>query len=88
MEKEKPYKCEVCGKRYKNLNGLKYVSLCKSMKIRDTSLTHIQHKQHSPMCDPDIRAHHQTILSSMMQNPATFLALQQGLPNINEDAML
>ena len=24
MEKEKPYKCEVCGKRYKNLNGLKY----------------------------------------------------------------
>ncbi|KAH6684726.1 hypothetical protein B0J14DRAFT_18020 [Halenospora varia] len=22
--KEKPYKCEVCGKRYKNLNGLKY----------------------------------------------------------------
>ncbi len=26
MEKEKPYKCDVCGKRYKNLNGLKYVS--------------------------------------------------------------
>ena len=24
MEKEKPYKCESCGKRYKNLNGLKY----------------------------------------------------------------
>jgi transcription factor SFP1 len=24
MEKEKPYKCEHCGKRYKNLNGLKY----------------------------------------------------------------
>ncbi|KAK4154736.1 hypothetical protein C8A00DRAFT_14148 [Chaetomidium leptoderma] len=70
MEKEKPFKCEVCGKRYKNLNGLKY------------------HKQHSPMCDPDLRAHHQTILSSMMRDPATFLALQQGLPNINEDTML
>lgn len=27
MEKEKPYKCDVCGKRYKNLNGLKYVSI-------------------------------------------------------------
>jgi transcription factor SFP1 len=27
MEKEKPYKCDNCGKRYKNLNGLKYVSL-------------------------------------------------------------
>jgi len=25
MEKEKPFKCDVCGKRYKNLNGLKYV---------------------------------------------------------------
>lgn len=24
MEKEKPYKCDVCHKRYKNLNGLKY----------------------------------------------------------------
>ncbi|KAI9806518.1 MAG: Transcriptional regulator of ribosomal biogenesis proteins [Piccolia ochrophora] len=24
MEKEKPYQCETCGKRYKNLNGLKY----------------------------------------------------------------
>jgi transcription factor SFP1 len=70
MEKQKPHKCDVCGKRYKNLNGLKY------------------HKQHSPMCDPDVRAQHQTLLSTMMQNPATFLALQQGLPNINEDTML
>ncbi|KAK8142945.1 Transcriptional regulator of ribosomal biogenesis proteins [Beauveria asiatica] len=24
MEKEKPFNCETCGKRYKNLNGLKY----------------------------------------------------------------
>lgn len=24
IEKDKPYRCEVCGKRYKNLNGLKY----------------------------------------------------------------
>lgn len=24
MEKEKPYNCDVCMKRYKNLNGLKY----------------------------------------------------------------
>jgi len=24
MEQEKPYHCEVCSKRYKNLNGLKY----------------------------------------------------------------
>jgi hypothetical protein len=26
MEKEKPFCCDICGKRYKNLNGLKYVS--------------------------------------------------------------
>jgi len=37
MEKLKPYRCETCGKRYKNLNGLKY------------------HKNHSPICDPEIR---------------------------------
>ncbi|KAH3899956.1 zinc-coordinating transcription factor SFP1 SCDLUD_004272 [Saccharomycodes ludwigii] len=24
FEKDKPYRCEVCGRRYKNLNGLKY----------------------------------------------------------------
>lgn len=24
LEQDKPYRCEVCGKRYKNLNGLKY----------------------------------------------------------------
>jgi len=24
LDKDKPYRCEVCGKRYKNLNGLKY----------------------------------------------------------------
>lgn len=27
MEKEKPHKCEYCNKRYKNLNGLKYVGV-------------------------------------------------------------
>lgn len=37
MEKEKPYQCTVCGKRYKNLNGLKY------------------HKQHSAMCNPELK---------------------------------
>ncbi|ODV92125.1 hypothetical protein CANCADRAFT_16620, partial [Tortispora caseinolytica NRRL Y-17796] len=24
FEKDKPYRCDICGKRYKNLNGLKY----------------------------------------------------------------
>jgi transcription factor SFP1 len=34
MEKEKPFNCETCGKRYKNLNGLKYVS----QSLSDSSL--------------------------------------------------
>lgn len=33
MEKEKPYSCEVCKKRYKNLNGLKYVCIRVSYPI-------------------------------------------------------
>lgn len=43
MEKEKPYKCDVCGKRYKNLNGLKYVcpfqtiGICQSLTFPSTS---------------------------------------------------
>ncbi|KAM7224344.1 hypothetical protein V8F06_000125 [Rhypophila decipiens] len=69
MEKEKPFKCDVCGKRYKNLNGLKY------------------HKQHSPYCDPEMRAQQQNILSTMMSGQA-LLAMPHGLPNINEDGML
>jgi transcription factor SFP1 len=38
------------------------------------------------MCDPELRAQHQNLLTSMMQNPAAFFALQQHLPNINEDS--
>ncbi|KAM7207716.1 hypothetical protein V8F20_001983 [Naviculisporaceae sp. PSN 640] len=70
MEKEKPFKCDVCGKRYKNLNGLKY------------------HKQHSPMCDPEMRLQQQTLLSNMMSNPALLAMQHHGLPNINEDHMM
>ncbi|KAH8880079.1 hypothetical protein GQ53DRAFT_670680 [Thozetella sp. PMI_491] len=72
MEKEKPFKCDVCGKRYKNLNGLKY------------------HKQHSPACDPDLRAQQQNLISSMLgQGNLNLLGgLGGGLPNIGEDSML
>ncbi|KAI9837080.1 MAG: hypothetical protein M1819_000729 [Sarea resinae] len=35
MEKEKPYRCEICGKRYKNLNGLKYHKAHSPMCIPD-----------------------------------------------------
>lgn len=43
MEKHKPYRCEVCGKRYKNLNGLKYHKnhspICDNEPRRETSPT-------------------------------------------------
>jgi hypothetical protein len=51
MEKEKPYKCDVCYKRYKNLNGLKYVSPC----LHVLASLSKQHKQHSPSCNPDLK---------------------------------
>src|ERR1700709_1861867 len=54
MEKEKPYKCENCGKRYKNLNGLKYVSSLVDYCGTSANPT-TQHKQHSPPCNPDLK---------------------------------
>jgi transcription factor SFP1 len=37
------------------------------------------------MCDPEMRAQQQNLLSTMMSNPAAILAMQQNLPNINEE---
>jgi transcription factor SFP1 len=37
------------------------------------------------MCDPEMRAQHQNLLSTMMSNPTALLALQQGLPSVNEE---
>jgi len=85
MEKEKPFKCDVCGKRYKNLNGLKYVRDTFQSAPSVLADQFDQHKQHSPMCDPDMRLHHQTLLNSMIANPAALLALQQNLPSVNEE---
>ncbi|KAK2068227.1 hypothetical protein P8C59_002881 [Phyllachora maydis] len=72
MEKEKPFSCEVCGKRYKNLNGLKY------------------HRQHSPMCDPDLRLQQHNLLSSMVQMSGLSINMQSGngLANIRENTTL
>jgi transcription factor SFP1 len=55
MEKEKPFNCDNCGKRYKNLNGLKYVSaalLAASNSMTDCSA---QHKSHSLPCNPEFK---------------------------------
>lgn len=38
MEKEKPYFCEACKKRYKNLNGLKYHKQHSPQCSHDTKL--------------------------------------------------
>lgn len=45
MEKEKPHKCEYCHKRYKNLNGLKYVCLIPFLPSVIAKVTNIQAAQ-------------------------------------------
>jgi transcription factor SFP1 len=95
MEKEKPFKCDFCHKRYKNLNGLKYVRFPVVLVPSDARLlTSAQHKTHSPLCVPGF---HDSI-QQMAANANTGLAglgqtipggLQGGMPGnlpyINED---
>lgn len=82
MEKEKPYKCDVCGKRYKNLNGLKYVShlyLCPEPR-----LTIAKHKQHSPPCNPDLKLGNQLAAAGLGPLGVNV----PGLPGIGEESLI
>ncbi|KAB5549740.1 hypothetical protein GE09DRAFT_965952 [Coniochaeta sp. 2T2.1] len=77
MEKEKPFKCDVCGKRYKNLNGLKYHKQHSPMCDPETRL-----QQQNAIA---------TIAALSQQNALAGLNLglpTHGLPHINEDSML
>lgn len=53
MEKHKPYRCNACGKRYKNLNGLKYhknhSTACEDGKPLDSMETSSNAKPSSPL---------------------------------------
>jgi transcription factor SFP1 len=80
MEKEKPYKCDICGKRYKNLNGLKYVSCIESYWRTSTNI--FKHRQHSPPCNPDLK------LNSHMAAVGLGLGVNTGLPGIGEEGMM
>jgi hypothetical protein len=53
MEKEKPYQCGVCKRRYKSLNGLKYVRSSATPFFMEL-LTKFQHTQHSPACKAEL----------------------------------
>lgn len=85
MEKEKPYKCEVCGKRYKNLNGLKYVSdyHIASPVLRSPANLY-QHKQHSPPCNPELKLNNH-MAAVGLNNLGVNVA---GLPGIGEEGMM
>jgi transcription factor SFP1 len=83
MEKEKPYKCDVCGKRYKNLNGLKYVSV--AIYFPRASTNTIQHKQHSPPCNPDLKLN--SHLATAGLGPLG-VGVNMGLPGIGEEGMM
>lgn len=81
MEKEKPFKCEFCHKRYKNLNGLKYVSVLASPACRvpcPAFLTLSQHKSHSPYCVPEFQNNG---LQQMMANMNN-MNMNQGLAGL------
>jgi transcription factor SFP1 len=53
MEKEKPYQCIVCEKRYKTRNGLKYVRSSATLFFMEL-LTKFQHMQHSTVCKAEL----------------------------------
>ncbi|CAK7234480.1 Transcriptional regulator of ribosomal bioproteinsis proteins [Sporothrix bragantina] len=74
MEKEKPFKCDYCGKRYKNLNGLKY---------------HKQHSPAcDPEVLAQQQNLLSTMAATLGQNPmALNLGGLSGLPNIGEEPM-
>ncbi|CAK7215470.1 Transcriptional regulator of ribosomal bioproteinsis proteins [Sporothrix curviconia] len=74
MEKEKPFKCDYCGKRYKNLNGLKY---------------HKQHSPAcDPEVLAQQQNLLSTMAATLGQNPMTLnLGGLSGLPNIGEEPM-
>lgn len=78
MEKEKPYKCDMCGKRYKNLNGLKYVSVfnLNGHTFTDPS----QHKSHSPPCNPDLKLNDHLQAAGLVG-----MNMSSGLPGIGEE---
>ncbi|CAK7273645.1 Transcriptional regulator of ribosomal bioproteinsis proteins [Sporothrix epigloea] len=74
MEKEKPFKCDYCAKRYKNLNGLKY---------------HKQHSPGcDPDVLAQQQNILSTMAVTMGQNPMPMnLGGISGLPNIGEESM-
>lgn len=74
MEKEKPYKCEVCQKRYKNLNGLKYH---KQHSVPCNPELQTQKSQQQSSSQPQTPQ-----FSSAMQSPVSGMMPQQNL-NMN-----
>jgi len=84
MEKEKPYKCEVCGKRYKNLNGLKYVGFF-FLGYFVTIANSLQHKQHSPHCNPEMKPNGHMSAAGLGGGLGVNVA---GLPGIGEENMM
>lgn len=90
MEKEKPHKCEYCHKRYKNLNGLKYVCLIHLQPllshINFVMLTPEKHKQHSTPCE--IAAQAASLRAGMAANGQIFGNLAHGLPGIGEEMQM
>ncbi|KAI4230475.1 MAG: hypothetical protein L6R40_008023 [Gallowayella cf. fulva] len=95
MEKHKPYRCDACGKRYKNLNGLKYhknhSAACEDGKpLTDSMDTSNMLSQPSP--GPNMPNFSQggfkpANMSSMDTNTGTDFSAT-GLPGIDEEMIM
>lgn len=79
MEKEKPYKCDVCQKRYKNLNGLKYH---KQHSVPCNPELQVQKSQQQQSLQQTSSQPQTPQFSSALQSPVSNMMPQQNL-NMN-----
>ncbi|KAL8806119.1 MAG: hypothetical protein Q9182_001520 [Xanthomendoza sp. 2 TL-2023] len=100
MDKHKPHRCETCGKRYKNQNGLKYHKIhseaCEDAKppppappAHSTDTPNTESNPHPAMTMPDFSqgGFHTTNMSGMGVNTSTGYSTA-GLPGIDEEMIM
>lgn len=77
MEKEKPYKCDVCQKRYKNLNGLKYHKTHSPPCNPELAQQRLQQQQQAAQQAGQSNQQSQSSLSAMM--PGSNMGMRMGI---------
>ncbi|KAL9596372.1 MAG: hypothetical protein Q9219_005850 [cf. Caloplaca sp. 3 TL-2023] len=94
MEKHKPYRCDACGKRYKNLNGLKYhknhSATCQDSKQLMESVETSSAAQPNPLLGSDTQtsAQHGTYVDNLTTSNTTDGYPGASLPDIDEEMIM